>query len=63
MRLFKKKQWVFSARQQALVSKALSEAKVDGNTAIIVMHAMRRAYTNGNEKTIKIPTYHVGKFN
>jgi hypothetical protein len=59
---FNKKQWLFSARQQALVSKALSEAGVDGNTAIVVMHAMRRAYTT-NKKTIKIPTYHVGKIN
>lgn len=60
-KLFRKKQQTFSARQQALVSKALSEAQVDSKTACVLMHAVRKSYTDG--KTIKIPTYYVGKVN
>jgi len=61
MRLFKRKKYVFSAREQMAVSRALSEAKVPNKTACIVMHAVRRAHTDG--KTIKMPPYHVGKVN
>lgn len=61
MRLFKKKTYRVSAREQQMVAKAIAEAKVSPETACIVMHAVRRAYGNG--KNVKVPTYNVGKFN
>ena len=44
-----------------MVAKAIAATGVSGETACIVMHAVRRAYGNG--KNVKVPTYNVGKFN
>jgi putative transposon-encoded protein len=61
MRLFKKKTYRVSAREQQMVAKAIAATGVSGETACIVMHAVRRAYGNG--KNVKVPKYNVGKFN